>query len=156
MPQATTCRDRPELERYGKVRLSTAGLEVPQLVELAGRWYLLFSVPDRAHGRRWRERTGEVPRTTVYYVAGDTPTGPFVGPAQPVLSGDGADELYAGKLVEDGAGAWWFLAVRFGRAGGAFIGELTDPMPVAVGRDGRLAVTAAAVAGPCGRSPGRR
>ena len=125
-------------------------LEVPQVVPLAGRWYLLFSVPDRAHGRRWRDRTGQVPRSTVYYVAGDGPTGPFVGPARPVLSGDGADELYAGKLVEDGAGAWWFLAARFARSGGAFIGELTDPVPVAVGPDRNLVVNAWAPASSAG------
>ncbi len=42
MPQATTCRDGPELERYGKVRLSTAG-------RLRSLGFALVPTLDRPH-----------------------------------------------------------------------------------------------------------
>ena len=115
-------------------------LEVPQAVEIAGRWYLIFSVPDQSHGRRWRDRTRQQPRHAVYHVAGVGPTGPFSGAPQQLVVDANDGELFAGKLVADGVGAWWFIAARFGPAGGEFVGELTDPMPVESRADGRLVV----------------
>ncbi len=120
-------------------------LEVPQVVEVADRWYLIFSVPGQSHGRSWRERTRQPPRHTVYHVTGDGPTGPFHGPPQRLVIDADDGELFAGKLVADGVGRWWFMAARFGPAGGEFIGELTDPMPVEARSDGRLVVEQTAV-----------
>jgi hypothetical protein len=76
----------------------------------------------------------------VYHVSGEGPAGPFSGSAQRLVVDANDGELFAGKLVTDGLGKWWFMAARFGPAGAEFIGELTDPMPVESRADGRLVV----------------
>lgn len=117
-------------------------LEVPQVVVVDGRWFLLFSVPASSHGQRWRRRTGQVPRTAVYYVSADHPLGPFHGPPQRLVAaaGEPREVLYAAKLVDDGTGRWVLLATRLFGPDGAFAGDLIDPLPVTVDPAGALVV----------------
>lgn len=49
------------------------------------------------------------------------------------------EQLYVGRLVQDRAGRWQFLAFRNDDGAGGFVGEITDPRPVAW-VDGRLVV----------------
>ena len=44
------------------------------------------------------------------------------------------EHLYVGRLVQDRKGQWCFLAFRNDDEHGDWIGEITDPQPVAVGR----------------------
>jgi beta-fructofuranosidase len=117
-------------------------IEVPQLIGAGNRWHLLFSVPPVAHGQRWRRRTGQSPRPTVYHLTGDAPLGPFAGPPEPVAVSDPDEALYAGKLVADGTGGWVYLATRLHGPDGTFAGELIDPVPVTLDPAGRLAIGA--------------
>ena len=55
---------------------------------------------------------------------------PLLPAARPDRAPDGPlGTLYAGKLVEDGAGSWGFMAFR-GDGDRDFVGELTDPLPL--------------------------
>jgi beta-fructofuranosidase len=114
-------------------------LEVPQVVEVENRWYLLFSVSAPYHGHRWIKRTGRTPRRAIYYVMADEPTGPFERPAEPLVISRPGGDLYSGKLVFDDNTGWCLLAARFDGPDG-FAGELTDPLPIEVATDGRLKV----------------
>jgi beta-fructofuranosidase len=114
-------------------------LEVPQVVEVEKRWYLLFSVSAPYHGHRWIQRTGRTPRRAIYYVMADEPTGPFDRPAEPLITSHPGGDLYSGKLVFDDNAGWCLLAARFDGPDG-FAGELTDPLPIDVATDGRLIV----------------
>jgi beta-fructofuranosidase len=124
-------------------------LEVPQLVTLAGRWYLLYSVYGWAHTAEARARGGVVSGT--HHLVADSPDGPFVAPAGGhLLLADPVGTHYAGKIVTDPGGAPVFLAFAQypptpdGAATAVpapFIGALSDPMPVHVDRDGALRVT---------------
>lgn len=49
------------------------------------------------------------------------------------------EQLYVGRLVQDRAGHWQFLAFRNDDGAGGFVGEITDPRPVGWA-DGRLVV----------------
>jgi hypothetical protein len=49
------------------------------------------------------------------------------------------EQLYVGRLVQDRAGRWQFLAFRNDDGAGGFVGEITDPQPVAW-VDGRLTI----------------
>lgn len=49
------------------------------------------------------------------------------------------EQLYVGRLVQDRDGHWQFLAFRNNDGAGGFVGEITDPRPVAWA-DGRLVV----------------
>ena len=123
------------------LRIEPAGqyghLEVPQLIALEGRWYLLFCTAADTHSAAWRARTGATPRTGTYYAVADDPSGPFrLVDGDPLGPGDGTT-TYAGRIVETDAGPR-FLAWRLHDSTGSFAGELIDPIPVGIAPDGTL------------------
>jgi beta-fructofuranosidase len=108
-------------------------LEVLQLVEVDGRWVLLFScmTPELSRERRERGETGGIWAVTVA-----DPEGPFDVEGAYLL----ADErLYVGRLVRRRDGNWCLMAFRNLDEDGAFVGEITDPVAVAW-REDRLEV----------------
>lgn len=116
-------------------------LEVPQWAAIGGRYYLLFSVPGKHWSAARLARTGRARglEGSHYYVS-DAPLGPWRFLTDEFLVGDEQGALYSGKLAQDAAGDWHYLAFRNYAANGAFIGELADPLPVTVAPDGRLTV----------------
>ncbi len=114
-------------------------MEVPQLVEVQGRYCLLFSVQASVHSSRWRRRTEQKPLTGVRCLIADEPLGPFHSLGDEPLVGDEIGSVYAGKLVRGPEGEWAMLITRMHAPDGAFVGELSDPMPVVVG-EGSLSV----------------
>jgi beta-fructofuranosidase len=109
-------------------------LEVPQLVNLAGRWYLLFCSDIETQGRRRRDSG---PGTGTFYLVGDGPSGPFRMIGDGALAADRNGSTYAGKLYETTDGVV-FLAWHRNRPGGGFHGVLSDPRPVEVLTGGAL------------------
>jgi len=115
-------------------------MEVPQVLEAGGRWYLLFSTDTGTQGEMRRAaRTG----TGTYYLIGDGPEGPFPARTLQRLEADETGTTYAGKLF-----AWQghlcFFAWHATAADGRFVGGIGDPVPVTVRADGRLELPAAA------------
>lgn len=112
-------------------------LEVPQVVPLDGRHYLVFCAYADANSH---ERAARVGRTTgTHYYVGDTPTGPFKPLSDRPFAADEQASLYAGKIVPDPlTGDPVFLAFHHNDAGGNFIGALSDPIQVEVQPDGEL------------------
>jgi len=116
-------------------------MEVPQLLEAGGRWYLLFSSDP---GTRTPASGAEGVGT--YALSADTPFGPFehatlhaVDAGPPASSAPGEHAPYAGKVVSFN-GALQFLGWEGVDGGGAFRGTLARPRAVSVTPDGRLAV----------------
>lgn len=109
-------------------------LEVMQVEEIAGRPVLIFSclAPQSSPARR-----AAFPRGAIWAAPADSLTGPFhIDQAYPLTE----DDLYVGRLLrrrEDGR--WCFFAFRNVGDDGAFVGGITDPMPVAWHED-RLVV----------------
>lgn len=104
-------------------------MEVPQLVAIDDRWYLLFSsdpstrLPDcGVHG------------TGTYTLSADSPFGPFDVDTLHVLEANEGDAPYAGKIVAFG-GALHFLGWEGALGGGPFRGSLSAPRTVR--REGR-------------------
>ena len=117
-----------------------AQVEVPQLVRVGGRHQLLVSCQAEDHSRERTERLGTPGETGTFVFSAETLLGPYESPAGPIAAPDGPlGTLYAGKLLELQPGDWRFLAFR-GNGDRDFLGELTDPLPVAVESDGRLSV----------------
>lgn len=116
-----------------------AHLEVPQLVPLADRWYLLFSTEASTHSSRRLARTGEPALDATYAQVADTPLGPFRMLSEKPLVEE-PDTLYAGKIVMTDDGTPVYLACRLRNRRGDFVGEIIDPLPVTVAPDGRLQV----------------
>jgi len=115
-------------------------MEVPQMVTIGGRHYLLFSVRGSIHSSRRRKETERQPFTGVHYLSADNPLGPFPMVSDELLVGDEVGSLYAGKLVQDPEEAWVMLATRMHGPDGDFVGALSDPMPVTVSEAGALSV----------------
>jgi beta-fructofuranosidase len=113
-------------------------MEVPQVVPLNGRYYLLFCATrhaatrlSRTAGRNW---------AGTHYLVADTLTGPYRPLTDEPLVADAAGTYYAGKLVLDSAGVPFFMAWRQWDKVGNFCGGLSDPAEVHVLPDGRLHV----------------
>ena len=66
--------------------------------------------------------------------------GPFRFSTHDFLVGDPLGSLYSGKLVEGPDGRLCYLAWRTFAPDGAFVGELADPLPIAVDSGGYLSV----------------
>src|SRR5215211_6438977 len=115
-------------------------LEVPQLVELEGRYYLLFSTWAEAHSAARREETRLEPVGGTHYLVADDPLGPFRYSTHDFLVGDPLGSLYSGKVVEGLHGRLCYLAWRNFDPDGAFVGELADPLPIEVDGGGNLYV----------------
>jgi beta-fructofuranosidase len=115
-------------------------LEVPQLAFAGGRWRLLFSARANEHSAARLARTGVVAESGTHALSADAPLGPFALDGDAFLVGGSDNRYYAGRIVLDDDGPW-FLAWEDCGAGGEFVGNLSDPMPVSVRPDGRLAVT---------------
>ena len=102
-------------------------LETIQVVQVEGRWVLLFSCLST-------EMPGAAPGSGgVWSVPVDGPGAP-VDVASAVRVTD--ESLYVGKVVHD-LGTAYFMAFRNQGPAGHFVGGVTDPIPVTWRPDGR-------------------
>jgi beta-fructofuranosidase len=115
-------------------------LEVPQLVNIEERGYLLFSVGHKQFSENYRSQPGTKLVTGTHYLVGDYPLGPFKLMPGDFLLGDEIGSGYSGKLIRDPNKKWNLMAFRKWAANGDFLGEVGDPMPIQIGTDGRLLV----------------
>lgn len=129
-------------------------LEVPQPVELDGRWYLLFCTNLHGESRR-RRIPSEARWSGTHYLVGDRLTGPYALSTDTALLADEARTFYAGRVVENPDGQLVFLAWRGRDDAGDFLGALSNPAPLRVLPDGGLHVDAAALwpGGPTASGP---
>jgi beta-fructofuranosidase len=115
-------------------------LEVPQLLEIEGRWYLFFSVSQNLYSETRRSRPGVKLVTGTHYYVADHPLGPFKFLTDEFLVGDDVGSLYSGKLIRNPKAEWVFMAFRGYGKDHQFTGEITDPLPINVLPDGRLSI----------------
>lgn len=107
-------------------------LEVLQVEVVDGRPVLLFSClhPELSASRREVETHGGI-----WVVSSDSVLGPFDISKAYLLSDD---RLYSGRLVRNRQGEWVLLAFHNKDERGEFVGEVSDPIPVAWNQEGRL------------------
>jgi beta-fructofuranosidase len=136
-----TSTDLMSWEVHGPVTKSGdfGQLEVPQMVNIADRWYLLFCTGHQQYSEQRRAKPGLKLETGTHYWVGDTPQGPFEMITGQFLLGDEIGTNYAAKMIQDPAGNWVLLAARAWSTDG-YIGEISDPMPLRVDKIGRLSI----------------
>jgi len=131
-PDLKTWTVQPPLSQPGA---GFGHLEVPQVARIDGVHVLIFS---SLHGELTRARREAGERGGIWSVPIDSATGPY----DIVKASRLTDEsLYAGRLLQDRDGTWWLFAFDHVDGDGAFIGSLSDPMPVGWDANGRLRVT---------------
>lgn len=114
-------------------------LEVPQVVEVDGRWHLLVSVGAGDYAARRRATHGFVASSGTLSVPADAPLGPFETAAARPLVADARGSLYGARVIR-WRGALKVLAWRRVGPDGKFLGGLTDPMDVRVEDAGYLEI----------------
>ena len=112
-------------------------LEVPQLVSMGDRWYLVFSVSASEISAERRQR--HAPLSGVHYLESSSPLGPFEWAPGPFLAADEHGTRYAGKVLTH-RGRPVLITSRHKAANGDYVGVLGDPEPLTVTGDGRLRV----------------
>jgi beta-fructofuranosidase len=120
-------------------------MEIPQLVEMGGRYYLIFSTHAAAHSSGRRRRVPGPAVSGTHYLVSDRQLGPFHTLTDEFLVGDELGSLYGGKVVAGPAGEWTMLLWRWLGPDGSFLGELTDPVPLLCEPGGRLRLELAAL-----------
>jgi len=115
-------------------------LEVPQVVFIQGRYYLIFSTSSRTHVARRAQQSELNPVTGTHNLVADNPLDPYVYSTGEFFAGNTIGSLYSGKLMNDGGGRWQFMAFRNFGDNGEFIGEIVDPLPVNIDVSGNLKI----------------
>lgn len=111
-------------------------LEVPQVFAYGGRWYCLFCTAAHHFSAEQAEAIPGGPVTGSHYLIGEGPRGPWrVAPGR-FLDGTLPCRRYAARVVETAEGLRLLGFVD--RPDGDFVGQITDPDPLAVDDDGLL------------------
>lgn len=114
-------------------------LEVPQLFEHRGRWYMLFCTAAEHWSQAYRARTPHPPVTGTHYLIGEGPRGPWRVAPGPFLDGADPCRRYAGRIVEVD-GALKLMGFLYDDGAGGFVGRVSDPVAVEVDDEGLLHV----------------
>ena len=115
-------------------------MEVPQVVPLNGRYYLLFCAAR--HSSAQLSQTGATNWFGTHYLVADKLTGPYFSLTDEPLVADATGTYYAGKFVRDSEDDLYFMAWRQWDEKGDFCGGLSDIARVKILPDGRLQVDA--------------
>ncbi|MBG0786499.1 MAG: family 43 glycosylhydrolase [Anaerolineaceae bacterium] len=108
-------------------------LEVPQLISIDHRWYLIYSVENLAKGNQ------NLDLGTCYLMAAD-PFGPFIAPDNQFLSANSLISTYSGKIIKNYSGEWQFITALQFDSSQCYLGDISDPMPLLLDEKGQLSV----------------
>ncbi len=115
-------------------------MEVPQLAEINGRWYLFFNITHDKYASARLKRPGINLQTGTHYLVADNPFGPFKYMTDDFLVGDEIGSLYSGKVIRDSRDKWLFMAFEHFSKPDLFIGRIADPFQLDIQGDGKLSV----------------
>lgn len=115
-----------------------AHMEVPQLQLIKQRWYLIYSVENNKNSAERRAKVGKEISIGTCYMMAKAPFGPFVEPDHSLLTADSKASTYSGKIIQDHSGDWKFITAIQYSPSYEFIGDISDPMPLTINKDGQL------------------
>ncbi len=110
-------------------------LEIPQVMQVGGYWWLLVSSPPAPAAV-----ASTYPETAIegtHVLRSDSPLGPYDWSTHHLLDGDASGARYGGKLIAHDGGV--VLLVWLNQSHDGFVGAVADPLPVVVKGD-RLVV----------------
>jgi beta-fructofuranosidase len=112
-------------------------LEVPQVIEIGGRWYCLFCTAAEHWSKAYRAFNPQPPVTGTHYLIADHALGPWTLPEGDFFDGATPCRRYAGRLARTDQG-FVFMGFVHTTPESPFLGEVCDPIPVSIASDGRL------------------
>jgi len=117
-------------------------MEVPQLITIGDRVYLLFSVGEEWHSLKRRTRLADQSANLcgMYVLSFDHITGEYKMCSEYGLLADEKGTYYAGKIVFNSTGDPSILATRQYDNTGQYLGGLTDPISVGFDTEGKLQI----------------
>ena len=115
-------------------------MEVPQLFELDGWWYCLFSNSSRHREPSYMANGKAGMATGTHYIRSRSPSGPFELVEEEFFAGDDTGHFYGGRVIEMGDGSLAFMAFLNHDTAGNFIGAISDPMPIWTTAQGYLRI----------------
>jgi beta-fructofuranosidase len=115
-------------------------MEVPQIVEIQNRYYLIFSASSDMYAQSYLKEMDPDPLSGSHFMIGADSLGPYKYLSERFFLGDRYGSLYSSKVIQTQRGNWVLIAFRNYAADGSFIGELSDPIPVDVAPDGQLVI----------------
>lgn len=132
-PDLYTWTLRPPVYRGGMF----GQMEVPQVFEHQGRWYMLFCTSSHHWSEAYRAFNPQSPVTGTHYLMADHPLGPWQVAPGPFFEGAEPCRRYSGKIVKtaEGLATMGFIHTTPDQA---FVGEVSDPIPVTVDAKGLL------------------
>ena len=112
-------------------------MEVPQVFEHRGRWYMMFCTAAEHWSEAYEAFNPQSPVGGSHYLMADDPRGPWEVAPGPFFEGHPPTRRYAGKIIDTGAG---LVAMGFIHTTpeGDFVGEVSDPIPVSLDAKGLL------------------
>lgn len=121
-------------------------LEVPQIVRIGSRWYLVFCTFDHSQSRL--DRTGPSGKWYgTHYLVADDQLGPYRLIDEGPLAGGLTGTSYAGRIETELTGEPLYFAWRRLNDQGEFEGFLSNPVSVSVDESGGLSIDESALWG---------
>jgi beta-fructofuranosidase len=111
-------------------------LEVPQVFKHGKHWYMTFCTAAEHWSEAYRSFNPQTPVTGNHYLMAEHHLGPWSAP-KPFLDGRNPCKRYAGKIIVDDD-KLFLMGFLYYDAQGNFIGEISDPVPLAVDDNGLL------------------
>jgi len=115
-------------------------MEVPQIEQIGGRYYLFCSVSTRFHSAARLADPSCEPQTGVFYFVGDSPLGPWQTLGNGFIGGQGQVSLYASRVLRGPDGNWNLMGFLNRDAQDNFVGVISDPLPLIQAADGSLSL----------------
>jgi beta-fructofuranosidase len=115
-------------------------MEVPQVVCIEDAYVLFFSTVKSFHSELRRERTAAASVTGIHYLVAENLSGPYRALTEEFLLGDANGSYYGSKTVLNPAGRWVLLPMQYLNEHGEFVGEMGDPLRLAISTEGALSI----------------
>jgi beta-fructofuranosidase len=112
-------------------------MEVPQVFAHGGRWYMMFCTAAGHWSEAYKRFNPQSPVTGTHYLMAPGPRGPWAVAPGPFFDGAEPARRYAGKLIDTG-GALVTMGFIHTTPEQAFVGAVSDPIPVSVDAEGLL------------------
>lgn len=112
-------------------------LEVPQILEIDGNWYCLFTTMKDHWSEDYKIANPQQGVTGTHYLIGKSPLGPWTIAPGKFLDGQDPCRRYSGKILDYG-GEYQFISFLDRDERNRFVGEISDPIPVSITKEGLL------------------